>query len=221
MLGPIGAIGGAIATEEFTNQSSKDVASIADHDDGPGWWTGYFCLPRVIQYRNAAILFYRYPWLQRTLSDHDTHLFLPESGLTEHVEIEPNRDNLDDTDSPLEDIEEFFSNIVSRKHGIWLFGRVLHEADIQNPTLDQEAYTRVFSESRWDELDKDYRFYKDQVTNELGKDTTLLADYFKDRDRYATGDSVWSIQVGNKAEYGSFEAFKDRAGAAHTPLLGP
>jgi hypothetical protein len=43
-------------------------------------------------------------------------------------------------------------------------------------------------------------------------------DLFKDRDWYVDGKNVWIVQVGSKAEFGSFDAFMDRCTSARVHL---
>ncbi len=45
-----------------------------------------------------------------------------------------------------------------------------------------------------------------------------IPDLFADRDWYVDGKNVWILQVGSKAEFGSFEAFMDRVSAARIHL---
>lgn len=46
----------------------------------------------------------------------------------------------------------------------------------------------------------------------------LPRDYFGNRDWYVEGKNVWIIQVGSKAEFGSFEAFKERVSSAKVTI---
>jgi hypothetical protein len=48
--------------------------------------------------------------------------------------------------------------------------------------------------------------------------TPLPRDYFGNRDWYVEGKNIWIVQVGSKAEFGSFEAFKERVSAAKVTI---
>ena len=46
----------------------------------------------------------------------------------------------------------------------------------------------------------------------------LPRDYFADRDWYVEGKNIWIMQVGSKAEFGSYEAFKERVSGAKVTI---
>ena len=46
----------------------------------------------------------------------------------------------------------------------------------------------------------------------------LPRDYFGNRDWYVEGKNIWIVQVGSKAEFGSFEAFKERVSGAKVTI---
>lgn len=273
---------------------------LGDDGDGPGWWTGYWALPMVVQHDSAAILAYDFHQPQRFLADVGSHTWFPKSGFDQVVERRSSA--YDDADFPLLDILD-----VGPK-GFWLFGKVVHPVPEGSQGEAGEAYVGVFSNQRpeWltegsepyeerleevstdpidekrDEIDdklddleeKDdvgyvgrqvieivvrravvahYRrdgnhtAWGDEVMKELDASGARIVaahrdevkalaslyfqladmervwrrpfpDFFADRDWYVAGKNVWILQVGSKAEFGSFETFVDRVSAARIHL---
>jgi hypothetical protein len=273
---------------------------LRDDGDGPGWWTGYWALPMIVQHRSAAIFAYDFHESQRFLADVGSHAWFPKSGFDQVVERRTSA--YDDADFPLLDIVD-----IGPK-GKWLFGKIVHPVPEGSRAESGEAYVGVFSnqfpewltqdsepheerleeasddaidekrekiDEKLDELeDKDdvgyigrqvidsvvrrtvtahYRrdgnhdAWRDAVMKELDESGARIVvdhrchvealaslyfqladlervwkkpfpDYFAGRDWYVAGKNVWILQVGSKAEFGSFEAFMNRVSAARIHL---
>ena len=160
----LGAVAGVVVNEAVLKK--KDLSGLVDHEDGPGWFTGYWANPMMVQHETAAILLCDFHWFQRTFASYGTHVFLPEEGLDEvNRDVEPNRDKFDDTEGVVEDVVGFVSETVSGKNGSWTFGRLRHSHDTQPGQPLEEAYLAVFSYEALDVLDSDFDFYKDQLAD--------------------------------------------------------
>jgi hypothetical protein len=158
----LGATAGVVANEAVLKK--KDLSGLVDHEDGPGWLTGYWAVPMMVQHETAAILLCDFHWFQRTFADYGTHVFLPEGGFDEvNRDVEPNRDKFDDTEGVVEDIVGFVSDALSGKNGSWTFGRLRHSHDTQPGQTVEEAYLAVFSYEALEVLDSDFGFYKNQL----------------------------------------------------------
>jgi hypothetical protein len=268
--------------------------------DGPGWWTGYWALPMVVQHASAAILAYDFNETQRFLADVGSHAWFPKSGFDQIRERRTSA--YDDADFPLLDIVD-----IGPK-GFWLFGKIVHPVPAGSPPGEAgEAYIGVFSNQRprWldqgsepycdrveevsageiekrgeaieeklEELEKagvgeagrleiyeavvlaveahrrgdgKHHIWADDVMRELdaaGKPLIIkhreaakaiaflcmqradlirtwrkpFPDLFAGRDWYVGGKNVWILQVGDKAEFGSFDSFVERVSAARIHL---
>ena len=299
-----GAIGmpliGAAVGVGLNESSVSGTNPLGDDEDGPGWWTGYWALPMVVQQGSAAILAYDFHDAQTFLAEAGSHTWFPSSGFDRVVERRTSA--YDDANFPLLDITD------TGPKGFWLFGQVIHPAVDGSAVGSGEAYVGVFSNQRPEWLTKDSDPYDSRlhersdgaidaitdaiddklddledrdevgyvgrqiietvvprsvsghyrpginrdswlaaVVTDLGNSTaTILAqhrddvnalanlyiqrqdleriwkmplpDYFADRDWYVDGKNVWILQVGSRAEFGSFENFMDRVSAARIHL---
>jgi hypothetical protein len=220
------------ATVWITTPFSGTIGFDPNHVNGPGWWTGYWSSPRVIQFENAAILAFRPNFTQNRLHANASHCWFPRQAFLDFVEgVKP-------------------SNVEGDDDGSWAFGRVVHPDGV-------EGYIGVYSARDADYLDENSDFYKDwfekEVTdnqNKLKKERDELArkevepkevaktleewhkkiaelktltdrwsgtkwtSFFNDKDLYAEGDNIWIIQVGSSDEYGTFQKFKEEVTAA-------
>lgn len=196
-----------------TSPYSGSIAMDAKHEDGPGWWTGYWCSPRVVQFENAAMMAYRPTLMQNRLHTNCSHCWLPRKAFLEFVEgVRP-------------------TNVEGDDDGSWAFGKVVHPDGV-------EGYIGVYSARDADYQDKDSDFYQDwmeqtvddkmddledsdkaQDKAELQKlkdlwDGGMVTDFFADKDLYSEDNNIWIIQVGSSDEFGSFEKFKEEVTAA-------
>jgi hypothetical protein len=206
------------ATAWTTSPYSGSAAFAAEHVDGPGWWTGYWSAPRVVQFENAAIMAYRPEGMQSKLHTNCSHCWLPRAAFVEFVEgVRP-------------------ANVDGDDDGSWAFGKVVHPDGV-------EGYIGVYSARDADYQDQNSDFYKEwwdtevkEKMDELG--TTegdrrtmnraaaeflrlgalwgggFVTDFFADKDLYGEDDNLWIIQVGSSDEFGSFKQFKEEVTAA-------
>ncbi|HEU4678169.1 MAG TPA: hypothetical protein VFS35_01530, partial [Terrimicrobiaceae bacterium] len=121
LLGPIGAIAGAIGGYTLASKNSGPVAELEiagrkplkdikieetifkSTHDGPNWWTGNAVQPRVVQMRSAAIIAYQAKTIQRLLFGQRTHAWFP-------------KNQFDEVRGP---VRADKSNVG----GVWFFGR--------------------------------------------------------------------------------------------------
>ncbi|MGH6614414.1 endonuclease/exonuclease/phosphatase family protein [Sphingomonas sp.] len=79
LLGPAGTIaGGIIGGIKGAETLSKDVTLLPSDSDGPDWWTGSVTNPRVLQMKGAAILAYKPKAFQLLLFGHRFHAWFPQ-----------------------------------------------------------------------------------------------------------------------------------------------
>ena len=146
----IGAAAGVIVNRlEATHQNL-----LVDHGDGPGWWTGSWSLPMVVQHGPAAILAYDFHSIQTLLAKCGSHAWFPKTGFDRVDEMRTSA--YDDADFPLLDIGH-----IGPK-GFWLFGKYIHPPKLGSQDR-KEAYIGVFSNQRPQWLDQDSDFYKEQI----------------------------------------------------------
>lgn len=145
----VGAIGGVVANR-------LAAPTLADHGDGPGWWTGSWSLPMAVQHGPAVILAYDFHFIQSLLAECGSHAWFPKSGFDRVDEMRTSA--YDDANFPLLDIGD-----IGPK-GFWVFGKYVHS---MKPGSQQrmEAYIGVFSNQRPVWLDQDSDFYKEQIKN--------------------------------------------------------
>ncbi|MES2732466.1 MAG: hypothetical protein V4714_11985 [Bacteroidota bacterium] len=201
----LGGIVGMVGNAAFL----KGEKLIADHGDGPGWWTGYWALPMVVQHESAAIIAYDFNLLQKKLADAGSHVWFPKNGFDKTEERRTSA--YEDDNFVLLDIAD-----IGPK-GFWLFGKVVHATTLSNPDANEEGYIGVFSNQRPEWLTYHSDFYKDRIKEKLDvpiSDLFIFSDYFADQDWYVSGKNIWIIQVGSKNEFGSFDNFKDRVSKA-------
>ncbi len=216
----LGAFAGVAANEIFI----EGRETLATHGDGPGWWTGYWALPMVVQHESTAILAYDFNTTQKKLAKAGSHVWFPKPGFRQTEERRT---------SAYEDDNFFLLDIgdIGPK-GYWLFGQIIHKENKIDPDANEEAYIGVFSNQRPKWLTKDSDFYKDKLDGLKSKlinpsaDPTLKSlkalenepDFFAEKDWHVSGKNIWIIQVGSKAEFGSYENFKDRVSRAKIVL---
>jgi hypothetical protein len=153
-VGLAGGIFGMAANEAWLTREKL----LVDHVDGPGWWTGSWALPMVVQHDSAAILVYDFNTFQDYLAECGTHAWFPKDGFNR---VEERRTSAyDNADFFLLDITD-----IGPK-GYWLFGKLVHPADAKN--LRGEAYIGVFSNQRPEWLNQDSDFYQ-HIIEDVGK----------------------------------------------------
>lgn len=163
----IGAAAGALLGGGIgvgVNRKLVDDSQLGDQGDGPGWWTGYWALPMVVQHESAAIIAYDFHWLQRRLTDVGSHVWFPKMGFDQTQKrrssaYEDDNSFITDFSLDLKDIPNFGYG----PRGYWLFGRKNHKSDSQNPDNDEEGYIGVFSNRSPDWQDKNSDFYSAQI----------------------------------------------------------
>jgi hypothetical protein len=165
LVAPAAGAAGATAGV-MVNEKLVQGANPGEQGDGPGWWTGYWALPLVVQYENAAILAYDFHWSQRRLADVGSHAWFAKRAFDDFDEVRTSA--YDDDNFFLEDGFDMFS-----KKGYWLFGKKVHKKDPKNPDADEEGYIGVFSNESPDWLNKDDDFYETQMDEK--KDTAKEA----------------------------------------------
>ncbi|MGF6853953.1 hypothetical protein [Paraburkholderia sp. CI3] len=147
------AVAGAAAAVIANEAALKGKKQIANDEDGPGWWTGYWALPMVVQHDSASIIIYDFHEIQTLLSDTRSHVWFPKDGFDS---VEERRTSAyDNADFPLLDIGHI------GKKGFWLFGKVIHPAVGQ--AEPGEGYIGVFSNNHPQWLDQGSDFYKQKL----------------------------------------------------------
>lgn len=212
LAGPLGALGGGIGAVIAKNEALQDTNPLnPSHDDGPEWWTGYWAVPRVLQYGGAVIMLSEFHDIQDFLAETGSHVWFPKSGFDRVVERRTSA--YDDANFPLLDIGHIGAK------GFWLFGKVVHSMPDGSTSVPEEAYVGVFSNKRPEWLTKESDPYDHRLEERIEKDGNDrlwkdAPDLFVDRDWYVNGKNIWIVQVGSRSEFGSFEAFMDRVSAA-------
>jgi hypothetical protein len=218
-----GALLGAYASIA-ANELLIGKGEIATHGDGPGWWTGYWALPMVVQHESAAIIAYDFNTLQKHVADAGSHVWFPKKGFEKTEERRTSA--YDDENFALLDIGD-----IGPK-GFWLFGKIVHKKNALNPDANEEAYVGVFSNQRPEWLTQDSDFYSERITelkfkaldpfnndpNAVHRVLKDFSDFFAEKDWYVSGKNIWIIQVGNRNEFGNFDNFKDRVRKAKVSL---
>ncbi len=114
-----GASSGESAPSSPTRRWSRRRTRSAGDEDGPGWWTGYWALPLIVQHGGAAIM----PPSSTTARD-----FLAETGLARVVpaqRLRPGRANGAPRPTTTPTSRCSTSADIGPK-GFWLFGKVVH-----------------------------------------------------------------------------------------------
>jgi hypothetical protein len=215
VAGPIGAVGGVIGGIAVNEGLIDGENPFGDDEDGPGWWTGYWALPMVVQHDSAAILAYDFHADQEFLATTGSHAWFPKVGFDRVDEMRTSA--YDDANFPLLDIGD-----IGPK-GFWVFGKIVHPAEASKEK--GEAYVGVFSNQRPKWLDQEFDLYERKIKEASKKSIEkkqwpdpLPRDYFADRDWYVEGKNVWIVQVGSREEFGDFQNFKDRVSSARIHL---
>lgn len=135
------------------NEKLLQGLQIGEQGDGPGWWTGYWALPMIIQEENVAIIAYQFHWSQKRLAETGSHAWLPRNAFDE---FETRRTSAyDDENFPLFEI--------TGKRGYWQFGKKIHRKDPFDPDNNEEAYIGIFSNRKPEWLNKDDDYYETQI----------------------------------------------------------
>jgi len=146
----------------------EDLGFVDPHD-GPGWWTGSWALPMIVQHDSAAILAYDYHTIQNLLAQSGSHTWFPKAGFDRVDEMRTSA--YDDANFPLLDIGD-----IGPK-GFWLFGKIIHPAEGINE--QREAYIGVFSNQRPKWLDQGSDLYKRLINKSVRKPITDTQDNIK------------------------------------------
>jgi hypothetical protein len=146
----------------------EDLGFVDPHD-GPGWWTGSWALPMIVQHDSAAILAYDYHTIQNLLAQSGSHTWFPKTGFDRVDEMRTSA--YDDANFPLLDIGD-----IGPK-GFWLFGKIIHPAEGNNEP--REAYIGVFSNQRPKWLDQGSDLYKRLIKKSVRKPITDMQDNIK------------------------------------------
>lgn len=187
----------------------------ANHGDGPGWWTGYWALPMIIQHESAAILVYDFNAMQTKMAKVGSHTWFPTNGFDAIARRESSA--YIDKNIVINDLFDIPPS--AGQGGKWLFGKKIHQRNPSNPDDDAEAYIGVFSNEDPEFLDKDDDFYKAQIEEAKSKVEDFSSnDIFANKDWHVAKKNIWIIQVGNKKEFGSFEHFIDRVSRARIEI---
>ncbi|WP_162915371.1 hypothetical protein [Paraflavitalea soli] len=169
--------------------SVKYKNALGDHVDGPGWWTGYWALPMILQHENTAIIAYDFHFMQKRLTDCGSHAWFPKDAFDNHDQQRTSA--YDDDNFPLFEI--------SGKRGFWTFGKKIHKKDPLNPDLDEEAYIGVFSNQRpeWQDKDSDFHaaFIKENTEGALGGIRSKIDEILKEiEDKSTSENNVGSME---------------------------
>ncbi len=152
-LGALGAFGANAANDLLLKHQDLGVV---DDVDGPGWWTGSWALPMVVQHDSAAILACDFHAIQNLLAQSGSHAWFPKAGFDLVDEMRTSA--YDDADFPLLDIGG-----IGPK-GFWLFGKMIDPPSGSKPAGEsREAYIGVFSNQRPEWLTQDSDFYERRI----------------------------------------------------------
>ncbi len=182
-LAPLVGAGGAIlGLVEYENQLAG-TNPFGDDEDGPGWWTGSWALPMIVQSGSAAIVAYDYSSIQEFLAEDGSHTWFPKSGFDRVVERRTSA--YDDANFFLLDITD-----IGPK-GFWLFGRIVHPVTSGDPG---EAYIGVFSNQRPKWLDQSSDTYagrlEDQTDTKVEDKQKAIDDKLEElEDKDGVGDA--------------------------------
>ena len=114
VLGPFGLVGGTIygglkganlLKGEDSGSHKGEINLIPAQHDGPNWWTGSVTAPRVIQFKNAAIVAYKPKDFQLLLFGHRTHAWFPKAAFDPGSVVQRNAN-------------------CNEGAGLWTFGKV-------------------------------------------------------------------------------------------------
>lgn len=152
--GPVGAVAGVIGGVALNEGVIEGENPFGDDEDGPGWWTGYWALPMVVQHDSAAILAYDFHADQEFLAETGSHAWFPKVGFDGVDEMRTSA--YDDANFPLLDIGD-----IGPK-GFWLFGKIDHPAEASHEEKG-EGYIGVFSNQRPEWLDKEFVVYERNI----------------------------------------------------------
>jgi hypothetical protein len=184
--GATGAVAGGVAGVVLNENDVHGKNLLGDDDDGPGWWSGYWALPMIVQSGSAAIAVYDFNDMQRFLADVGSHFWFPKSGFSQ---VEDRRTSAyDDANFPLLDITD-----IGPK-GFWTFGKVVHPPKPGSAQPPTEGYVGVFSNERPEWLDHTSDPYDkreaaasdDAIADKLGSISDTLDDL---EDKDDVGDS--------------------------------
>lgn len=154
----------------FTTSAFTGAAPLldADDEDGPGYWTGYWALPMILQHENAAIIAYDFHWIQKRLTDVGSHAWFPKKAF----------DSVEERRTSSYKDENFFLFDITDigPKGFWIFGKKTHNKNFQNPQEDEEGYIGLFSNQRPEWLNKDSDFYSDKVKEKNKKALETIED---------------------------------------------
>ena len=147
--GTLGTAAGFIGNQIWLTREEL----LVEHEDGPGWWTGSWSLPMVVQHDSAAILIYQFHEIHHLLADCGCHAWFPKVGF----------DRVDERRTSAYDNADFFllDTFDIGPKGFWLFGKILHPAD--ETGRRGEAYVGVFSNQRPEWLNQESDFYEEQL----------------------------------------------------------
>ncbi|PXX58758.1 hypothetical protein DFR70_11393 [Nocardia tenerifensis] len=245
-LAALGGVGAVIANEKAGHVNP--FAASSDGVDGLHWWTGYFALPMVVQYGAASIIAYDFHGIQDDLADCGSHVFFPKSGFDAVEELrcsaydDANNSLFEAFDVfhygpkgfwvfgkyvhaepgvAAADRRESYIGVFSNQHPTWL-SRQEDEVDVYNKAVEAvgkepiEALREQLADEK--DIDKGIDLKRRLREQERIWGEPLPRDYFADRDWHHDGKNIWIVQVGNKAEFGDFERFKQRVSSARVHL---
>jgi hypothetical protein len=112
--GAVGGVGAVVADEALVEGENL----FGSEGDGPGWWTGYWALPMVVQHRGASIIAYKFGDVQDNLAEVQSHVWFPKKGF---ARTDEHRSAAYEDDNTV--FEEPFD---WSKNGHWLFGKIVH-----------------------------------------------------------------------------------------------
>jgi hypothetical protein len=152
----LGAAGGVIANEAAAKH--EDLGFV-DPGDGPGWWTGSWALPMIVQHDSTAILAYDFHTIQDLLAETGSHAWFPKAAFDRVDEMRTSA--YDDANFPLWD----FTDIGPK--GFWLFGKLVHPPE--GEAESREAYLGLFSNQRPEWLDQGSDNYERLIEKSVRK----------------------------------------------------
>jgi hypothetical protein len=166
-------------------------------------------------------------WLDR---DNDAEIYEPQFEKTVEDKIEELEDQIDDALDDLEDFEltdDVDIGYVGRQAIEFVLNGAL--SGTYTPNINREEWIRKAQDRVAEARSAVVQRVVDKVKALVPPSVDLRNlqriwkeplpyNYFADLDWYVEGKNIWIVQIGSKAEFGSYEAFKDRVSRAKVTI---
>ena len=192
------------------------------HGDGPGWWTGSWSSPRVVQFENAAIVAYSPAGTQNRLHDNASHWWFPRRRSTSSRRASGRPTSRATTTargrSASSDMRTASRATSASTRRETPTTRTRTASSTRTGTkeevrkkIEEQDDLRQDDDKKIEERQAAGREWRTLVTRWA---SGFVTDFFARKDLYAEDDNIWIVQVGSSDEFGSFQTFKDEVAAA-------